>query len=361
MKFQPPQKPHFLSSAGQVLESSIQLVGGLQNLYHACLRSGLGVHQSAQMYRIAEIYTASQALGHPVIQPATRLSKALAEHTDVDSLLDEETELPEFPTQTTWVAFPSGLDFMVHDPNTGEHVRASGCYVHSETMSGDSHAVWAPDPDFAGQRTWQVFLWAAVSDAAEDDAWAMYHIYPPRPGDGVPWKERLRRNWTTHTGVGQVAALEAETQDLESLERLANFLLGLALYMRTGSPLVEVSTPEEREESLYRGMSRKQRERPLKGKKAKQKELLDPYGHSKIYYVGRGWENTTQGQLYSQSKQVEGTEVTTTERGKTRMHWVRGHFRNQACGVGGKDRKLMYIAPHIRGVATTSAATWKVR
>ncbi|GAG17597.1 unnamed protein product, partial [marine sediment metagenome] len=29
--------------------------------------------------------------------------------------------------------------------------------------------------------------------------------------------------------------------------------------------------------------------------------------------------------------------------------WVRGHFRNQACGKGRQDHKLLWIQPHLKG------------
>ena len=40
------------------------------------------------------------------------------------------------------------------------------------------------------------------------------------------------------------------------------------------------------------------------------------------------------------------------ERAGTRLHMVRGHWRNQACGEGRRDHKRIFIAPHVRGDAS---------
>lgn len=75
-------------------------------------------------------------------------------------------------------------------------------------------------------------------------------------------------------------------------------------------------------------------------KKAIQEKALRTDGYSKVRYVGRQYEKSTEGTHLKQFFQH-------TDRRGMSTHFRRGHFRNQVCGKEFKDRKIVYIAPTI--------------
>lgn len=112
---------------------------------------------------------------------------------------------------------------------------------------------------------------------------------------------------------------------IESLKLVANGLCYLNYYDKDIEHRFPENTPKKLIEKLARETRPKRRRKIL--------SELESMGYTRIHFCGRN---------------IQREYAVSENRGKeVNPHWRRGHWRNQACGTGMSERRLLWIQPTI--------------
>lgn len=253
------------------------------------------------------LYRGHKALGHPVLYPDVTIAEMLADHTD----LDLTAEFPDLPHEVLWIAFPQGFDVEIGV----EGRRCSGCYVARHRREG----------------AWFFYLYAPSRRSFEQSSWHRFTLMPGRP------LESYLGDVVTELDDDAVITRREGNPYYGAQARVTRLLFGLLQYMECSNADVEESTPEDRERDFDERHGRKKNKN--KGRAGHERRRLDMFGHSTVVYVGRKVGRSAGGRSFREAASSSSR----------RMHLVRGHRRHQACGPGRRDRRWIFVPPHVRG------------
>ena len=253
------------------------------------------------------LYQGHRQLGHPVLYPDLTIAEMLADHTDLDLTAD----FPELPHDVLWIAFPQGFDVQI---GSKTQRRCSGCYVAKHKSGAWFFYLYAPSPN---------------KKNFEQSLWFRFTLVP-----GKPLTSYMGSTVTEYDEL-QVSSTK-ENPYYEAQARTTRLLFGLLQYLECSNADVETSTPEDREREFDERYKHKKNKN--KGRAGHERRQLDVFGHSTIVYVGRKVGQSAESKAFQEASSA-----------KRRMHLVRGHRRHQACGTGRKDRRWIFVPPHIRG------------
>lgn len=258
--------------------------------------------------------------------------------TDVRGALVGDMKLPY---EAFYIEFPEKV-FYIEDPKTKWHeVRMLGITKGVITQEVLDKAFASGDPTVrdvvAGPRL-LIEAYAEPNENSEnpfDDSWLFKSYAIPDEHESVELAiEHSIRDAVKEKNLNRGRVGERIMDGLELRTFLFRFVLNLCLYLNS-------------EKAVVRHIHADEIKRLTKGKKRKHLRLniqarIHRLENDRVFEVG------TEVSVDEEFKQYVRTEGTTGFK-LTYRTMVRGHWRNQAHGVGWSQRTRRWIEPHIRG------------